>query len=159
MKGSVNNDTLVRCKTLPPAPYTARRLPGSLTTASVRPARAKILVVDDEPMIGSVARRLLTRRGYDVTVTQGADEALALLEASDGAFDLVITDWWMPGMCGRELVARLQSRWPWIPVMVMSGSVDRAAALGEGDELFLSKPFSTEEITTRVARALEVPVA
>jgi CheY-like chemotaxis protein len=83
------------------------------TPAQMEPAarrRGYVLVVDDEPLIGASARRLLSRE-HDVVVVQSAEAALGMLD-SPRPFDVILCDLMMPGMTGIELHDRLASTRP-----------------------------------------------
>lgn len=72
--------------------------------------RKRILIVDDEPLIGRALGRML-RTTYDVEVSPGAREAIARLEGGE-AFDLILSDVMMPGMTGIELFQHLERTRP-----------------------------------------------
>lgn len=79
-----------------------------------------ILVVDDHSHMRSLYRRVLESAGYTVTEACDGVEALQSLETRD--FDLVITDWEMPGMGGEELISELSETPQPPPFLVVSGS-------------------------------------
>lgn len=111
---------------------------------------ARILVVDDHAHVRGAIRRVLSRVGHEVwDVPDGAD-ALELLEVME--FDLVVTDVYMTGVGGMELLARSRQRGCRAPVIVMSGggSVPRRELLalaGESGAIAtLVKPFSINDL-------------
>jgi two-component system, cell cycle sensor histidine kinase and response regulator CckA len=116
-----------------------------------------ILVVDDETDLVAIFERALQRAGYTVLSANTGEQALRVIEENGGKVDLVISDVVMPGMGGRELVWRLQTQYPRIPTILLSGYADREAALEmmEGDEpLFLEKPIDLTELTDIVGQVL-----
>ena len=113
-----------------------------------------ILVVDDDAMIGDQLEKLFNHLGYQVTVTNRAEQALALLEKED--VDLVVTDIRLPGIDGVELTKQIAERWSDVPVIVVTGygDIDTAVEvlkLGASD--YIVKPFSAAAIheSTRVS--------
>jgi two-component system KDP operon response regulator KdpE len=110
----------------------------------------QILVVDDEPQITRVLRTSLQSNGHEVAVAQDGAAALDLFLKRQP--DLVITDLSMPGMDGIELTREIRSRAP-TPVIVLSvRNQDSAkiAALDEGADDYITKPFSIQELLARV---------
>jgi CheY-like chemotaxis protein len=80
----------------------------------------RILLVDDEEEIRRLLTRRLTRRGYAVTTATDGSQALAMLE--QGAFNLAILDYMMPGMNGLELAAHCRLRYPGLRILILTGS-------------------------------------
>jgi two-component system KDP operon response regulator KdpE len=110
----------------------------------------RILIVDDEPQITRVLRTSLQSNGHDVTVAQdGADALTKFLKMQP---DLVITDLAMPGMDGIELTkeVRERSQVPIIVLSVRSQDAAKVAALDEGADDYITKPFSIQELLARV---------
>lgn len=120
---------------------------------------ARILVVDDEDAIRRAISRILTSAGHEVVT---ADEgSLALRKLQEGDFDAVLTDLFMPGTDGIELVVTLAGMDVDVPVVAMSGGgrvvvgesvLNDAQALGA--TATLSKPFTSEEVVEVIARVL-----
>jgi two-component system, OmpR family, KDP operon response regulator KdpE len=110
----------------------------------------RILIVDDEPQITRVLRTTLQGNGHDVTVAQDGIEALDLFMKKQP--DLVITDLTMPNMDGIELTReiRQRSQVPIIVLSVRSQDVAKVAALDEGADDYITKPFSIQELLARV---------
>ncbi|HXP74942.1 MAG TPA: response regulator [Stellaceae bacterium] len=116
----------------------------------------KVLVVDDDPVIGKSFDRVLARKGYLVVNAENGQEALNKIAKED--YDAVFTDIKMPGMDGLEVAERVRAKRPWTPVVIITGygSADheaRAAAAGVSG--FLRKPLSPEMIE----RSLDAAVA
>ncbi|MEW6251628.1 MAG: response regulator [Planctomycetota bacterium] len=127
-----------------------RRAPAPLTVAA-EPAPRTILAVDDDDLIREALVAILSQRGWQVFVAQDAAEALWVLERQH--VDLVLADVDMPGLNGFELTARIEARWPNLPVLLMSGAVlDRRAEEPQdfAARTFLQKPFSCAELLDRL---------
>ena len=110
----------------------------------------RILIVDDEPQITRVLRTSLQSNGHEVTVAQDGVDALdKFLKAQP---ELVITDLAMPGMDGIELTKeiRQRSQVPVIVLSVRSQDAAKVAALDEGADDYITKPFSIQELLARV---------
>jgi CheY-like chemotaxis protein len=118
-------------------------------------ALRKVLVVDDDAVVGKSFNRVLSKKGYVVTTAQNAHEALKQIREQE--FDVVFTDIKMPGMDGVELAERVKASHPWTPVVIITGygtkeNEDRAKAVGVSD--FMRKPLSPEMIEDSAAHAL-----
>jgi CheY-like chemotaxis protein len=119
------------------------------------PLRKKILVVDDQPYIRDVHVLLLRAAGYEATALASATEALARL--SDVRPDLILLDMGMPGMNGRQFLARLRAdpAWAELPVIVATGlGAEGLDALGDTTTDVLAKPFTEEALLATVRRLL-----
>lgn len=117
-----------------------------------------ILLVDDNPH-GLVARRtLLEERGYQIATATSGEEALERFAA--GNFDLMVTDYKMPGMNGAELIARVKELYPSMATILLSGFVE-ALGLTEkstGADIVLSKSAGEAgHLVRSVARLLDFP--
>jgi DNA-binding NtrC family response regulator len=126
---------------------------GKLTTAfgrkeeMIMAEHAKVLVVDDDTVIGQSFDRVLTEKGYEVNTALSGEEALRKM-GTEG-YDLVFTDIKMPGMDGLEVAKRVKEMNPWIPVVVVTGygtEANEARAEEIGVSGFLHKPLSPEVI-------------
>jgi CheY-like chemotaxis protein len=117
-----------------------------------------ILVVEDENTVRLVAVANLRKAGYHVLEARNAEEALQVLTAHGRPIDLVLTDVLMPGIHGPELVKRIKERQPEIKTLYMSGHADDALlhhGVLEGGLAFLEKPFTRDELTSRVREVLD----
>jgi len=115
----------------------------------------KVLVVDDDPVVGKSFERVLSGKGYAVITASNAQEALSKLDAED--YDVVFTDIKMPGMSGLEMAERVKERRPWLPVVIVTGygSPDNEArAEAAGVSGFLRKPLSPEMIEGSARKAI-----
>jgi CheY-like chemotaxis protein len=118
----------------------------------------KVLVVDDDPVVGRSFNRVLSQKDYVVITAQNAQEALAKMEAEE--YDVVFTDIKMPGMDGLELAERVKAKRPWTPVVIVTGygtTANEERAKAAGVSAFLHKPLSPEMITETTMHALLEP--
>ena len=124
-------------------------------------ALRKVLVVDDDPVVGRSFNRVLSQdKGYTVITASNAAEALEKLREQE--YDLVFTDIKMPGMDGVELAEQVKARQPWTPVVIVTGygsTANEARAKAAGVSDFLRKPLSPEMIEGSAQHALLEPVA
>jgi CheY-like chemotaxis protein len=126
-------------------------------------ALRKILVVDDDPVVGKSFDRVLSEKGYVVITARDGEEALRKLREED--YDAVFTDIRMPGMDGIEVAERVKAKRPWIPVVIVTGygtDANEARAREAGVAAFLHKPLSPEVIEGSAREALmekEAPAA
>ncbi|PRP99341.1 response regulator transcription factor [Enhygromyxa salina] len=110
-----------------------------------------ILVVDDDPKLREVVGYALRREGYEVCEARHGGDALALLD--ERGFDLLVVDVSMPEVDGFEFVRRLRRRDDVTPVLFLSArsdEIDRILGLELGGDDYVTKPFSTRELVTRV---------
>jgi CheY-like chemotaxis protein len=118
----------------------------------------KVLVVDDDPVVGKSFNRVLSEKGYVVITAQNAQEALDKLQ--EGGYDVVFTDIKMPGMDGLELAERVKAKQPWTPVVIVTGygtTANEERAKAAGVSAFLHKPLSPEMIEGSTINALLQP--
>ncbi|HEX6534465.1 MAG TPA: response regulator [Gemmatimonadaceae bacterium] len=112
-----------------------------------------ILLVDDEPELRAVARRILELHGYRVLEAEDANEALAVAVRHGAAIDLVLADLLLPGMDGRECVERLRALRSDLKAVYMSGCGAHEASRRGVDprrDPFLAKPFDAETLADTV---------
>jgi DNA-binding NtrC family response regulator len=116
----------------------------------------KILIVDDEKNIREGLAASLEMDGYQVATEGSGDTGFKRFQKGD--IDLVITDLRMPGLSGEELLKRIDSETPGIPVIVLTGhgTVENAvAAMRNGAYDFLTKPVDLNHLSLLVKRALQ----
>ena len=109
----------------------------------------KVLVVDDDPVVGKSFERVLAPKGYAVIHASNGEEALKRLESE--SYDMVYTDIKMPGMDGVEVAKRVKAMRPWLPVVIVTGygsDENEGKAWRAGISEFLRKPLSPEMIET-----------
>ena len=120
--------------------------------------RETILLVEDEPVVRQVARRILTTYGYTVLEAGSGPEALQVLEDSPVPVHLALTDVVMPGMNGRELARELSARRPEMKVLYMSGyagnGIVHQGVLEEG-VAYIQKPFEARALARLVRELLD----
>lgn len=119
------------------------------------PIRPTVLLVDDEEAITASLAPYLERCGFQVRVASDGEAALSLYR--EARPDIVVSDVLMPGIDGRELVRRLRAGEHWTPVILLTKvdeSFERAAALDEGADDYLGKPFDPPELVSRIRAVL-----
>jgi two-component system, OmpR family, response regulator len=117
-------------------------------------ARARILVVEDEPRLRDLLRLYLERDGHAVTAVADGGAALDAFEAE--SIDLVVLDLMLPGVSGEAVLASIRERGE-TPVLIASAKrsdLERIAGLRMGADDYLVKPFNPHELTARVAAIL-----
>ena len=115
-------------------------------------AKARVLVVDDEPEVLRFVVGVLERAEYEVAPAPGPKQALEII-AAGRPFDLVVSDVVMPEMCGPELASEIQLRSPSSAIMFISGCVP-VGHLPKGFP-YLGKPFSARDLLGAVDRVLQ----
>jgi len=136
----------------PPPPRPARPAARDLSGAG------RILFVEDEDAVRSVAAKLLRARGYEVIEAASGEEALDLAEAHAGEIDLMISDVVMPGMQGPELLKAAREYLAGAPVMFISGYAEAEFSNlleGETNVSFLAKPIDIKTLAERVKQELQ----
>jgi len=116
----------------------------------------RMLIIDDEELVLESCRKIFTAEEFDVVTTTSPQEGLRL--SSDSKFDVILCDWKMPGFDGMDVVEELDRRTPESAVVMISGypSVGRATeAMKRGAMDYVSKPFTPEEISEVVKRAVK----
>jgi CheY-like chemotaxis protein len=116
---------------------------------------ARILVVDDEPMVRALIVRALTDEGYEVVAVANGRAALDAARGAEVGFDLIVTNNYMPGLTGPELVARVRQDFPRLPILHVDDLV-RHNRLGQlpTDVPTIYKPFSIAALTGAVRKLL-----
>lgn len=115
--------------------------------AELKPLNVKktVCVVDDDPMMLDVLARILQRENFDLLTAGGGPEIIEKLAAHSGEVDLLVTDYAMPDMQGRELADHVRQRFPSVKVLYQTGFSDmlfeNRVELEEG-AAFLEKPFT-----------------
>ena len=125
----------------------------------VRGHGQRILVVDDEVSVGSVVQLALQRSGYVTEVFTRPTEALARFAGGPADFELLVVDQNMPDLTGPELVERIRSLSPGLPVVMMSGRFESGmsapAILQAEGVTALKKPFEISDLVVTVKAALD----
>lgn len=113
------------------------------------------MYVDDDQALVFLVQRLLRRRGYRVSGFTDPREAAVALGADPQAYDLVVTDYNMPGYCGVDLVREAKRIRADLPVALASGHVTaeiEREALAEGASALIHKPNDVDELCATVDR-------
>lgn len=113
----------------------------------------KILIADDEPNIVTALEYLLQRNGYEVLIARNGDAALELVEAHQP--DLVLLDVMMPLKSGYEVCHRMREREDLrhIKIIMLTAKgreVEMSKGLSIGADLYITKPFSTQELVAKI---------
>jgi two-component system, cell cycle sensor histidine kinase and response regulator CckA len=111
-----------------------------------------ILVVDDEPLMLTMADAILSDYGYKVLTASNGQKALQILEQPGTTVNLVITDLVMPGMGGRELMERIRQHGFTMPTLATSGYV--LTEDKQTQAAYLQKPFTSNDLLRKVKAAL-----
>src|ERR1700733_6132049 len=115
-----------------------------------------MLIVDDEKNMRLSLKTVLADEGYEVRAAESAEEALGMLAQED--YLMVITDARLGGMSGYELLGKVHTKWPELPILMITAyatpklAVD---AIKAGAFDYLAKPFAPEELLHAVARCSE----
>jgi DNA-binding NtrC family response regulator len=115
----------------------------------------RVLVVDDDQVVGKSFERVLTDKGYRVDTAMSGREAFE--KYAGGDFDMVFTDLKMPGQDGLDVAKRLKEMNPWLPIVVVTGygtqeAEEKAKAIGVAE--FLHKPLTPSIIEDVAARVM-----
>jgi len=114
---------------------------------------ARVLLVEDDLMVRTLAKRILEADGHEVLVATNGKEALALCEEQEEDLDLLLTDVMMPEMGGTELYEKVCQQYPGLKVLFMSGYSEEFLAKVGSDEQHLEliqKPFTFTALQSRV---------
>ena len=145
---------------LPPAKAGAQPtpLPTARPKAQVRRGEETILVVEDEPAVRSLVRRVLQKQGYKVFDAPNGAEALRVASEVGERIHLLLTDVVMPEMSGHDLAQKLGPVRPDMKILYMSGYAEDAIVVDhvlQPGFAFLPKPFAPEALAAKVRETLE----
>jgi DNA-binding NtrC family response regulator len=118
--------------------------------------KAKVMVIDDEKIVGDMAKLSLEQDGYRVETFLNADPALARLKEEE--FDVVVTDLKMKGIDGMEVLKTVRSLYPKTQVIMITAfaNLDSAIEAMRGEVFdFFPKPVKIKELKASIKRALE----
>ena len=121
--------------------------------SSTKPA--KVLVVDEDPLNLELTARALASAGFVIRMAANGEEAVTWIGMEQ--FAAVVTDVRMPRMDGLELLRNIRGRLPWLPVVIMTGSVEndiRATASAWGAAAVFEKPVRRGELIAAIKVAL-----
>ncbi len=117
---------------------------------SISPGSPRILLIEDDPILGGHVHEHLSRSGFEVSLQRDGKAGLALAREED--FDMVLLDILLPGLGGLDVLARLRERRR-VPVILMSAlgaEQDRISGFSRGADDYLPKPFSLSELQVRI---------
>ncbi len=127
----------------------------------------RVLLIEDDPSLGTFYSRALKRSGHEVATEVRGDDGLDT--ALQSAPDVVVLDWFLPGLSGISILKQLRASGYQNPILMLSGSGDEARheALEAGANAFLAKPCGLADLTNCVAmlvhrslaRSLSAPAA
>jgi CheY-like chemotaxis protein len=141
-----------------PAGRAGKEYPHGEEERDLRQGSELVLVVDDEPMIKTLAQDILQRYGYTVLTAEGGEEAIAIYSRQWKEISLVLLDMVMPKIDGREVFRRVREINPRVKVIVSSGySHDRDAddLLEQGAAGFVQKPYRMADLLKMVEKVLD----
>jgi two-component system chemotaxis response regulator CheY len=136
----------------------ARREIVEMSTTKNERENIRILVVDDFSSIRKILRKLLASLGF-VHVAEARDASEAVYRLQHDSFDLIISDWNMPTMTGKQLLdfVRSQERLEKIPFIMLTMQTDRESVLSAkkaGVSHYLAKPFTAAELESKLSELL-----
>jgi CheY-like chemotaxis protein len=123
----------------------------------IKKGTGRLLVVDDLDLVLEFAANFLKQAGYQVFTANGAEAALQILSQQKLPFDLVLTDYAMPGKNGWQLIQEVAARWPLTRFILASGYLDdaeRAEIAKHPAVRTLNKPYGIAEATSVIAEML-----
>jgi two-component system OmpR family response regulator len=106
-----------------------------------------ILLVDDDTPVRRLIKTLLVRQGFEVVEAEDGLSAISTIQELKGDLSLVVSDVRMPRLDGIALCERVKTRFPHIPVLLVSGNEPAACLVGDG---FLQKPLHAETLISTV---------
>jgi two-component system cell cycle sensor histidine kinase/response regulator CckA len=117
-----------------------------------------VLIVEDDDSLRNFVRKALPQYGYRVLTAENGEDALRISKEYEGSIDLMVTDMIMPKMSGKETAEWMQSLYPQMQVIYMSGYTDNTIVqkgiLAPGLD-FIEKPFSSEGLARKVREVLD----
>jgi two-component system phosphate regulon response regulator PhoB len=119
----------------------------------------RVLIADDDPAICTLINTVLKKGPYEIVIRNDAESALVELDRG-AAFDLIISDFMLPGISGIDLIERLRAdeRTRRTPILMVSGHTNYAMdgrAKNAGANLFLNKPFTISQLRAAVSSLLQ----
>ena len=157
-KGTVVSITLPRLRGEVPAESLASMLVPAAAPAPRAARHARVLIVDDEPLVLKLCATVLTRMGYAVTAIGDPQEAATYVVERASEIDLLLTDKTMPGFSGLELSSLARTANPSLPIVLATGFLDDAArveAAAMGITRVIAKPYRAADLGRAVRDALE----
>ncbi|HEX8233567.1 MAG TPA: response regulator [Caulobacteraceae bacterium] len=134
--------------------YSAREPAAAGDTDAVSSGHRVILVVDDDSAVREITCGLLQDLGHRVIEAGSGGAALEALDRADGAVDLVVLDFAMPGMNGAEVAREVRKRRPDLPILFVTGYADTAVLSEAPEDEIVQKPFRGDELAAKVTALL-----
>ena len=143
-----------------PAEAPAREATATGTSQTVTPkgGTETILVVEDEEMLRSLVKEVLTRAGYSVTFAADGEEALRVYDEQRDTIDLVLLDFGLPKLAGDEVLVALRERNPEVKVVFSTGYVRKENSeelLKLGAQAVVFKPYTVADMLETLRRVLD----
>jgi two-component system cell cycle sensor histidine kinase/response regulator CckA len=135
------------------------RGPRGLAAEATTPASGTetVLVVDDEPLIAKLTRRILERVGYTVLTAADGAEAVDLFTRRGGDIAIVVLDRTLPKLRGEAVLARMRELRPEVKVIVSSGDASAGVAQFPGASAVLCKPYTPTRLCEVIRQVLDQP--
>ena len=112
----------------------------------------RILLVDDEQQVRESTKLLLAIDRHDVVEAAGGEEALELLRTQ--SFDLVILDYFMPGLQGSQVARRMKAMAPHLPILMITAFLEKLEDSDKPVDALIGKPFAIGELREAIAKLL-----
>ena len=137
--------------------FTGKTSTPQAPASHLTPPKYRLLLVDDEIGIVKALARVFRQENYEVVTAASGDEALQRL--AEGDFQLVISDFMMPGMNGAQFLREVKARWPETIRIMLTGQANTDAVMGAINDgavyKFILKPWNDDDLRVTVALALE----
>jgi len=124
-------------------------------TVDTKPPKARVLAIDDQPVILDLISAMCRSLGYDPMAASSGEEGIKL--ASESSFDIILTDLAMPGISGLEVARQIRQIHPHTPIVLVTGwevNISRAEIEASGITDVLYKPFRIEQLTEIIHSAI-----
>jgi two-component system cell cycle sensor histidine kinase/response regulator CckA len=145
--------------TKPTEPPAAGQLKPAIPNAAVPTSGLRLMYIDDDESLVSLMERLLSRRGFQVSGFTDQVAALQLLCDEPAAFDVLITDYNMPGMTGLDLARTVRTRVPDLPIAIASGFINeqlREQATAAGVSQIIFKATAVDDLCETFTQTINV---
>ena len=119
---------------------------------------ARILIVEDDDSVRTFTARAIAASGHQVETAEDGDIGLASIREAEGSYDLVLSDIRMPAMDGIEMARSAAREFPGLRILLMTGYAEQRERASDLQEIIVdvvSKPFTLNEIRSRVQQALQ----
>ena len=143
---------------LPVAQKNVEATPEPIEPSVLRGGGETILLAEDDEALGELARNILTGLGYSVLLARDGQEAVEMFTSHRERVDLVILDFAMPHMGGREAYERIRGMGSDVSVLFATGysaEMAQATILEDGDVRVMQKPYSVNELGRKVRNLLD----